>query len=196
MPVQLLPGGLFSILCHGAGLTCVWKGSPSHRAQLLLEPERKFACSLPAPLLALCWAHRPTHCSAPWMTFTPGSSAIPLDCRLPWGRQVCFLSHFSSPHTRHLLVLVKVHLIGMNEFTASGPCTQRKFKSFDYIINHSLHFSLLPVLPISVTMPSQTPGSHLGVILLLLLTIHSFIHSSIHLFTQSSVSSVIIKEKM
>ena len=57
MPVQLLPGGLFSILCHGAGLTCVWKGSPSHRAQLLLEPERKFACSLPAPLLALCWGH-------------------------------------------------------------------------------------------------------------------------------------------
>lgn len=91
-------------------------------------------------LLALCWAHRPTHCSAPWMNFTPGSSAIPLDCRLPWGRQVRFLSHFSSPHARHLLALVKVHLIGMNEFIASGPCTQRKFRSFGYIMNHSVDF--------------------------------------------------------
>lgn len=92
-----------------------------------------------------------------------------------------FASYFSSPHARHLLVLVKAHLIGMNEFIASGPCTQRKFKSFDYIINHALNFSLLPVLPISVNMPSQTPRSHLGVILLLLLIIHSFIH----LFTHS-----------
>lgn len=103
-----------------------------------------------------------------------------------------FASYFSSPHARHLLVLVKAHLIGMNEFIASGPCTQRKFKSFDYIINHALNFSLLPVLPNAVNMPSQTPGSHLGVTLLLLLIIHSFIH----LFTQSSIPSVITKEKM
>lgn len=110
-------------------------------------------------LLALCQPHRQVHCSAPWMKFTREVLAIPLDCRLPRGRQVCFRYLSTSPHAGHLLVLVKVHLIGQIEFIASGPCTQRKLS--DSIINHCLKFALFLVLPISVNMPSQTPGSHL-----------------------------------